>query len=693
MGLLMPLLLGGLALVGLPWFIHRVRRPSNNPTPFSSLMFLPKTVPPLRARKRIEHPWLMALRMLALVLLALAYARPYLLVRADAVPSATSKRQHVLLVDTSLSTTAGGQFEKTMEAAQACLAALGSDPVAIVTFNENAEVIAPLGAPDAASALARVVPTHGATDVLAGLRMAEEVLRLPSKPTVGEGREESIIHLVSDLQRTGLPDDATAFSLARSLSLKLIPVAPLPPGNTAVEAMVLEARAPSTLVARARLRNYGSERIDGTLEFWLNEVLAASQPVSLQADGGVNLSLSAQSDLGHTARVEMRLAVADSMEEDNHRYAVFNPEPVRAIGVAIDATADRSQPIPFLEAALAESQPVPWQWTPVEPAALAEVEAPVLVLPGPSTMTVDEAEKIVAYVDGGGGLLVVPSHAGFPEALNAGLLRPSGLEVSTAKFDAIDPSRYALLSWIDYDDPAFQAFRSAAYSDFSMLRFNNYYSLAVDPNAAIQVAARLEAPGETSPDPAMVTFKRGAGRVAVWAFPLEPDWTNITRTRRFVPLLHETVALLLPPLAPLREHIACEAISAPPALSVDGLRLRAPGDGEARPFALESKPGGGFIHGFYAWSSATGPEPEVVEAVNLRPKESDLGSLSAEEFLLRIGAASEGVVSGPNPANVPIVVHWEYGYPVLILLAVACLLESALAVFCSRPVAVEQRQP
>ncbi len=701
MGLLMPIVLGGLALAGLPWIIHRIRKPTNNPTPFSSLMFLPESVPPIRHRKQIEHPWLMLLRMIILCLLALAFARPYVLTPTVATSDNDAARRHVLLVDTSLSTTGSGQFEKTLAAARARLAELGDEPVGLVTFQDTAQVLAPLdfaaGASSrkAAEALDSITPTYGATNYLAGLKAAERMLLPADEPPVAEGdvELERIIHLVSDLQRTGLPDELGRESLARGIALQLVPVPPVAAGNAAVDAVVLATRAPNTLIARVRLRNYGKVRIEGQLECWLNGAQAASQPVSLRGESGVNVSLSAESDLAQPAQVEVRLLVADGLSEDNTGFVVYTPDPVRDIGVVLETTADRSQLIPFLEAALAESQPVPWRWTPVRPAGFGEMTAPVLVLPGVSAPSTEDIARLAAYVEGGGRLLMVPSNQGFPPALTDTLLRPAGIEVAAPRYESIVPSRYALLSWIDFSNPAFQPFSSAAYSDFSMLRFHNYFPMRVARESAVQIAARLQSEGDTVPDPAMVAFDRGAGRVVVWAFPLDADWTNITRTRRFVPLLHETIALLLPPLPPLRSHLASTALSAPPAWTAAGLYLRAPGAGEAQPFDGYPDPERGVAPGFLQWQTEAAGAPALIEAVNIHAGESALQVMSSEEFLLRLGATATSVAaeSPAGPAPEPNIVHWEYGYPVLILLAVACLLESIVAAFLSRPVTVEQR--
>ncbi len=697
MGLLMPILLGGLALVGIPWIIHRIRKPTNNPTPFSSLMFLPGSVPPVRHKKQIEHPWLMLLRMIILGLLALAFARPYVLSAVVATSNNESERLHVLLVDTSLSTTGSGQFEKTLAAARARLAELGDEPVGVVTFQERAQVLAPLdpSAGAATEAIDSISPTFGATNYLAGLKAAEQMLLPTDEPPVakGEVEQERIIHLVSDLQRTGLPDELSRESLARGVSLRLVPLSPLSSGNASVDAVVLEARVPSTLIARVRLRNYGNERIEGHIECWLNGAQAASQPITLQAESGVNVSLSAEADLSQPAQVELRLIVADGLGEDNTGYAVYTPDPLRDIGVVIDPAADRAQPIPFLEAALAESQPVPWRWVPVEPAELTAVSAPVLVLPGWSAPPAQAITQLAAYVEGGGRLLMVPSNQGFPPALADALLRPAGVEVAGPRYESLDPSRYALLSWIDFSDPAFQAFRSSAYSDFSMLRFHNYFPMRVARESTVRIAARLQGENEMAPDPAMIAFDRGAGRVVVWAFPLDPDWTNITRTRRFVPLLHETVALLLPPLPPLRSHPASTAVSAPPALAAAGLYLRAPGGNEAQSFDEYPNLDRGFRPGFLQWQSGAAGTPVLVEAVNIQAAESDLHGMSPDEFLLRLGAAPTSTATAA-PASAPTepdMARREHGYSVLVLLAIACLLETVVAAWPGRRATVEQR--
>ena len=75
---LAPLFLLGLLAVAVPIIVHLVNRERRNAIAFPSLMFLRRV--PFRSvrRQRIRHWPLFALRCLALALLALAFARPFL---------------------------------------------------------------------------------------------------------------------------------------------------------------------------------------------------------------------------------------------------------------------------------------------------------------------------------------------------------------------------------------------------------------------------------------------------------------------------------------------------------------------------------------------------------------------------------------------------------------------------------------
>ena len=104
MNFLAPLFaLGALAVVG-PILFHLIRRTTRDVTPFSTLMFLQPTPPRVTRRSRLENLWLLLLRCLAVALLALGFARPFVQreLPGEAKAAGAGKRI-VILVDTSAS--------------------------------------------------------------------------------------------------------------------------------------------------------------------------------------------------------------------------------------------------------------------------------------------------------------------------------------------------------------------------------------------------------------------------------------------------------------------------------------------------------------------------------------------------------------------------------------------------------------
>ena len=75
---LSPMLLGGAALVAVPFVLHLIMRRKPVKREFPALRFLKARATANRRRLRLNHLFLLLLRMAALSLLALALARPTL---------------------------------------------------------------------------------------------------------------------------------------------------------------------------------------------------------------------------------------------------------------------------------------------------------------------------------------------------------------------------------------------------------------------------------------------------------------------------------------------------------------------------------------------------------------------------------------------------------------------------------------
>src|SRR5436190_928166 len=103
MAFVAPLILFGLGALAIPVVIHLIQREKKRVVEFPSLMFLRRIPYQSVRRRRIRHWALLLMRLAALTLIVIAFARPFF--RRQTLASATQNgaREVVILLDTSYS--------------------------------------------------------------------------------------------------------------------------------------------------------------------------------------------------------------------------------------------------------------------------------------------------------------------------------------------------------------------------------------------------------------------------------------------------------------------------------------------------------------------------------------------------------------------------------------------------------------
>src|SRR5688572_13343992 len=151
MSFLAPLYIAGLVALSLPIVFHLIRRAPHGRQAFSSLMFLTPSPPRLTRRSRLSNIFLLLLRAAALILLALAFARPFFNRGASpaagqapgrrvavrgASPAAGQApgRRVAVLVDTSASMRRGDLWQQAMQQAEQTLRDLAPNDEAALYF-------------------------------------------------------------------------------------------------------------------------------------------------------------------------------------------------------------------------------------------------------------------------------------------------------------------------------------------------------------------------------------------------------------------------------------------------------------------------------------------------------------------------------------------------------------------------------
>src|SRR5687768_3393792 len=201
MSFIAPLFFVALAALAIPVLIHLIQREKKQIIHFPSLMFVQR-IPYKSVQRRRIHNWLLlAVRLAALLLIVLAFARPFFQRQDLAAAAGVGAREVVVLLDRSYSIGYGDRWERARAAAYDAINNLGpADRGSVVLFSSGAEItLRSTGSADRdalTAAIAAAKPTDGATRYSPALKVAGSILAESPLP-----RREVV--LVSDFQRNG----------------------------------------------------------------------------------------------------------------------------------------------------------------------------------------------------------------------------------------------------------------------------------------------------------------------------------------------------------------------------------------------------------------------------------------------------------------------------------------------------------
>jgi hypothetical protein len=515
MGFLVPAILAGLAALGIPLLLHLRQRDRQRPMPFPSLMFLRRV--PIRTdrRRRITDLPLLLLRALAVALLVLAFARPYL--RSVLPGDGTSAGLTILLVDRSQSMGHTAVQAAVRDSLQAMLSARPAGRrMAIVGYDQEAEVLAaPTTDPGTLrDGVAAATPRAAGTQASAGWRVAGQLLASESLP--GE------VLWITDGQPSATPDD-DAPRWPTGTQVRRVEVRAASPDNSAVAAVEWQPVASPVgregVVAAQLVRSGGDGERSATVALLVDGRVADSARVILPENGMVRVPFAAVALPRTAARMEVRLS-ADALSADDLFHAVIPADDgMRLALLTNDASEGR-----YLEGALSIGRDptiTVERVTAITPALLSR--SAVLWfhdVPPPSGA---EAETLDAWVRSGGGVVVSlgPRVASAREPLSA--VFPAELRGEATREGAV-------LGAAARAHPALAPFRGEARDPMATVRTRRQPLLAPRDSASTVLAF-------DDGLPALVVASPGAGHVAVLAVPLELGGGDFPLQPSFLPFV------------------------------------------------------------------------------------------------------------------------------------------------------------
>ncbi len=614
--------LAGLLCLAVPWWLHRRDYRSATPAMVSSLLLMREAEEPQAERKVLRYRWLLAARLLLLILLVLAFAQPVL---DRLAPPALGSGEPARLVAVDVSASMAAAWSDAQERA----AELLRGDAALVAVGATLELRLPLGASGAeqAAALAMLEPTA------ARLSFEGLVARLAALADTLAGPGEVLeIHLVSDFQASAAPGRFNSLVEGASHPVVLHRV-----DGTRSNYFIESFDAEGMTVA-------GSSTAPTELELkvWLDEEELHTARVELEASGRAQVPLPALPTGRHDQRLRAELYASDALTLDNVAYHVRPAPRERAVTVlGEDAGARR-----YAEAALAASGQFQMLETLGDAALAVLVDMP------------ERSEDMAAYLRDGGAALIV----GGARSRRAGRVPALGSLAATARVA---------------QRPSYVAVQDAAHP--ALRRFADWRDVVVFEALLPQAESAAGEVLLTLDDGAPLLLEQavGRGRALILLTGLDPEWATLPAAPAFVAFVEDALAYLGQDLLPTKV-IAGDSFALP-ARNVQIIDA----DGK-RQLSLEQSLGRGAVRldepGHFQLRAAAGGEgPRRYLAVNVARQESDLTPLSAASFSRWRDAVAASGATRPAAAAAPAAEGLELAPWLLLLVLLVLGLEPLLA--------------
>jgi len=622
---LSPLFLAGAAAAAVPIVLHLLKREPETRVQFAAVKLLKKAPVEHTRRRHLRELILLALRVTALVLLALAFARPFFATGAAIGSTGVT----IVALDTSYSMSAPGRFERAQQLARDAIdRAPANNLVGVVTFTDSAETTAK---PDgdrvlARAAVDRAAPGFGATRYRGALSAASQNL---------DGRHGTIV-VVTDLQESGW-DAGDRVKVPANTAIEVADVGALPPNLAVTAARPLPDRIVATV------HNAGPRPRDARVHLQIDGRPAGEAIVSLGANQSADATIAGAP---RGTRAVVTIDDPDGIAADNARYVVLGGGSRPSV-LVVTGSGDLSREAFYVQHALAAGAAgdAAFQVVGVSGAQLGSwtddsvaANAAVLLL---STRGLERRgrELLAAYAQSGGGLLIAAGSE-IDGDIVADVLG-TGAALKVVAPTGSRPGVHTLAP-ADARHPVFQPFAGTT-ATLGLVKFQNASRIG---GSGCQTLARF-----TTGDPALIECPAGEGRALVIASDLDNKWSDFPVHATFVPFVHEAVRYV----ASARAHASDYLVGDAPA----GVK-RVPG--------FATVPEGRASNPLRAGSAMR------LIAVNVDPREADPARLTIEEFTSAVAPLKE---AGSSEARVEVRQQedrqhlWQYAMAVMALLLVA----------------------
>lgn len=520
-----PALLGLLALATLPALVHLLSRSRPPVYRFSNVEFL-RRVMKRTARFRRPKDWLLlALRTVALLALAAAFASPFLISANSALPGERSTV--ILLIDRSASMSAregpGSRFESACAEAARYLEELRPSAANLIWIDAEPDAAFPEPGPNIGfltDLLQRAEPSAEAGALAAAFDLALRQLARAG------GRPELVV--VSDFQASAWQDFSP--TLPPDLTVRTHRVATAAPPNLAVTRLVPQPAEPvvgQEISVLVRVRNFSPDAVRTQLTLDADGS-RSSQALDLapwgEAEAAFVLRAANAGPMPVSASIE-----ADGYPGDDARHAILRVRDSLRLAIDGDEAAPEQAVLQRLAAAL--------PWLELAGDRISTRQPDLRFVAGWSGAAPDALRQQALA---GTTLIVQPAATCPAEALADLLDLPSGASAGTI---GAEPAAGSWAVLPEEEHPANQLFRSGDFGNPFAGTFRGRLRLSQSfaDTAGARTIARF-----TDGVPGLVQFPTTGASILLWNLPLDPAAADWSSQGAFLPSVAEILLRIRP---------------------------------------------------------------------------------------------------------------------------------------------------
>ena len=666
MGFFAPWFLAGALAVGLPVWLHLLKRHKTDPKLFPSLMFFEYRETSSVKHRRLDHLLLFALRALMLLLLALLFASPFIR-RSSA--AAEGKKLTVVAVDRSFSMRAGDRLARARNEAERVLGNLRpGDQAQVIALAGQVQALTQVtndpGALRAAVAAVQPGDSRASYGELSRyLRTLSEAQKMPLE-----------VHLASDMQKSAMPPGFADLRLNPGTTLVFHPVGGVEK-NWVLENVVAPRRVydPKRVKMQATVTGFGTPAAKRVVTLVLNGRQLQSKTVDVPENGRAQVEFLGLDAPYGFSKGEVHIDAADNLPgDDRYLFSVERADPRKVLFID-DGRRPRAEL--YFRAALDASGDGGFQMDTQRPESATAANLAnyaFVVLNDVASVPASLDSAITRYVTGGGSLLVVLGPA------SAVLPRVPVLDeaIQTSTYAGREGERFLTVTDIDAGHPALR----------SVDRFNGvkFYQAIHVTAMKSRVLAKLN-----DGTPLVLERAIGEGKVLAFTSPLDNVLNDLPIHASWVPFVAQTALYLggggaeQPVNLPVDSYVELRTGdskgSTAEVLDPDGKRVLSLEEAvKARNVALDRE-------GFFEIKTAGGRRSLV--AAHADRRESDLATIEPETLDLwkRTGTTDSpgpgGSGAGSSAAEQP----WGLWPYILLLLLLVAVAESVVADGYLRP--------